>query len=230
MLRSDSSDRAVHRYDEQQNYVSQMEIHRTLHDRQAIQPCVNSHRPGAHEAFEEAPGELVDAPKMTADPKTQKSLNVKRAALWVKSSFLGSIIYSNVCTKSNTHRTSGETEILMDEVECETSMVLQVIPSPWVWNRAYRISRVTSLGLSKTQLSTRNVVLENSPCFEMVKHGDRAGLNDLFNMRKASPYDMNSNGRSLLHVSLERLFRAVYKWLCIIQLTLNARWLLRILT
>ena len=43
---------------------------------------------------------------------------------------------------------------------------------------------------------------EDSPCFKMVEKGDRAGLEELFSMHKASPFDINPGGRSLLHVSL----------------------------
>ena len=156
----------------------------------------------APERSEDTSKEFVSTDMESVDSRTQSSLHTKRAA-WKQRSFLGSVIYSNTRTKSHTHRVSGEKKVLVHEEERKTSRALQVIPAPWVWSKAYQISQMTSLGLSDTKLSTRNVVPTDSPCFELAKHGDRAGLNELFDMRKASPYDMDVNGRSLLHVSSE---------------------------
>lgn len=70
----------------------------------------------------------------------------------------------------------------------------------WITTRVWELKVFTLQNGWTTTFRTYNIIPHGSPVFELCINGDIQGLKELFASRKASPFDMDADGRTLLHV------------------------------
>ncbi|KAH8655766.1 hypothetical protein BX600DRAFT_440255 [Xylariales sp. PMI_506] len=74
------------------------------------------------------------------------------------------------------------------------------LPS-WLWPHRYLVHQKRAMGGWDWKLRTYNVVPLGSPVFVLCANGDSANLQDMFNSKRASPFDIDPEGNTLLHAS-----------------------------
>lgn len=179
--------RALRRCDQQKNIVLAQQMHEAISTSRRVNSSITS--------------EESAAPQTLVDAMTQKSICGKIQKQIECQTYLGSFVYTRFESKKTAHRVYDDEKLLISEEDNEISTVLHLIPAPWIRAYAYEISWHRGLGSSSIKLSSRNVVPKNSPCFLMAKKGDIAGLKELIALKKATPFDVSPDGRSLMHVS-----------------------------
>jgi len=80
--------------------------------------------------------------------------------------------------------------------------IVSVRMPAWLINRAWEIQYMKARKGWNFNLSIYNIVPHNSLVFQYATSGNLEGLRDLFKSGLASPFDMDMNGFTVLHVSI----------------------------
>ncbi|POR32257.1 Uncharacterized protein TPAR_07535 [Tolypocladium paradoxum] len=69
----------------------------------------------------------------------------------------------------------------------------------WLSESVYELRSITGVGGWTYTYRTYNIIPDNSEIFQRIRRGDKEGVLELFRTGKASPFDRDANGFSLLH-------------------------------
>lgn len=72
----------------------------------------------------------------------------------------------------------------------------------WITNRAWELNVSTSQNRWTTSLRTYNIIPDDSLVFYLCEDGDLQGVKALFESGRASPFDVDPKGRTLLFVRI----------------------------
>ena len=153
-------------------------------------------KPETSSSFESEPSAVPQSFVVSTEKRFK--FGTSKWSLWITP--LGTFIYGSSSCKKVISRSWGEQETVLEDIIANSSRV-KIHPWRWLLAQAVEVSWTQGFGLSDFRLTTRNVVPETAPCFELAKRGDIKGLNDLLFMNEASIFDVDPDGYSLLHVS-----------------------------
>ena len=134
-----------------------------------------------------------------APAKSRRSLRSRRKLVF--NTPIGLIACETFSARTQTFGQDGR-KAIREEKESDSFAAVQLIPSPWIIAKAIAVTWWQGLGSCSMRLSTRRIMPFDSMGFEFVTTGNIVGLKKLLERREASLYDIDPQGRTLLHVSL----------------------------
>ncbi len=117
---------------------------------------------------------------------------------WTLPNLLGAVYYERrryPAKKTSGSDNSGE----LDERE---DIIARYRGPAWLINRAWQIQASKAMCGWNFSLRTSNVIRRDSPVFDIARNGDIEDLKTLFSNGKASPFDCDENGWTILHVRI----------------------------
>lgn len=88
-----------------------------------------------------------------------------------------------------------------DSPRKETQTLIRAQPPPWLFRRRFDLYTSRSHSGWDFSLNVYNVRPSDAPIFEYVEEGDISAIQQLFQENMASVFDVDEEGKSLLHVS-----------------------------
>jgi hypothetical protein len=159
------------------------------------------------ESLNEAPGlnQLINERKSSQMPQ----ISVQQSRYQYSRSKKIETIFGKVCFYSEETRIADQFSDDEEDIDEELSLwktTIIVHPASWViqcgLNHSLIMTNENSLRGYSFKLSMPRTIPNDSPIFKICRTGDIVGVRDILSSRQASVFDIDSEGWTLLHVSL----------------------------
>lgn len=147
----------------------------------------------AKQLSQPSPESTAIMPENASSENNKLSSYVSRP--WTLPNLLGAVYYKR-------RRYLAKNTIGSDKLEEREDIIAMYRGPAWLINRAWQIQASKAMCGWNISLRTSNVIRRSSPVFDLASNGDIEGLQVLFSNGKASPFDCDETGWTILHVRI----------------------------